>query len=316
MDRGRPTTTCDSSRRRERRRAGPNRTQDRRRALDRQREPLPTRVDVTPPLPAAYHRALEAGLQEIGVELSSAQRSAIDGHVRLLLAWNRSINLTAIRDPEAAATRARHRQPHRAPRDARARAPALRRPGQRWRVPGAPRCGGAPGRAGAARRLHREEGPLPRCRRGGGRDGGDHHDLHRSGGAARAATPSTAGAGRRSWRVPSPPCPSSSSSRSRCWPRAACSSPGSGADVSAEADRRDACHGRAGRRHAADHRRVGHRARRASAGDHHQDGPTPDRFPRDPAVRRRTPVVSGTAATLRPDADRCPFGHPQQSRRP
>ena len=103
MDRGRPTTTCDSSRRRERRRAGPNRTQDRRRALDRQREPLPTRVDVTPPLPAAYHRALDAGLQEIGVEVGSAQRRAIEGHVRLLLAWNQSIYLTASRDPEAVA---------------------------------------------------------------------------------------------------------------------------------------------------------------------------------------------------------------------
>ena len=71
--------------------------------MDRQREPLPTRVDVTPALPAAYHRALDAGLQEIGVELGSAQRSAIDGHVRLLLAWTKSINLTAIRDPEAVA---------------------------------------------------------------------------------------------------------------------------------------------------------------------------------------------------------------------
>jgi 16S rRNA (guanine527-N7)-methyltransferase len=50
-----------------------------------------------------YHRALEAGLQEIGVELGSTQRTAIDGHVRLLLAWNQSINLTAIRDPEAVA---------------------------------------------------------------------------------------------------------------------------------------------------------------------------------------------------------------------
>jgi 16S rRNA (guanine(527)-N(7))-methyltransferase RsmG len=54
-------------------------------------------------LPAAYHRALEAGLREVGVDLDSAQRSAIDGHVRLLLAWNRAINLTAIRDPVEAA---------------------------------------------------------------------------------------------------------------------------------------------------------------------------------------------------------------------
>jgi len=47
----------------------------------------------------AYERALAAGLTEIDVGLDGAQRSAIDGHVRLLLAWNRAINLTAIRDP-------------------------------------------------------------------------------------------------------------------------------------------------------------------------------------------------------------------------
>jgi 16S rRNA (guanine527-N7)-methyltransferase len=34
----------------------------------------------------------------------SAFRTAIDGHVRLLLAWTRHINLTAIRDPSAVAT--------------------------------------------------------------------------------------------------------------------------------------------------------------------------------------------------------------------
>jgi len=54
-------------------------------------------------LPAAYDRALEAGLREVGVNVDPAQRSAIDGHVRLLLAWNQAINLTAIRDPEAVA---------------------------------------------------------------------------------------------------------------------------------------------------------------------------------------------------------------------
>jgi 16S rRNA (guanine527-N7)-methyltransferase len=50
-------------------------------------------------LPPAYGRALDVGLAEIGVALPGDQREAIDGHVRLLLAWNRAINLTAIRDP-------------------------------------------------------------------------------------------------------------------------------------------------------------------------------------------------------------------------
>ena len=57
------------------------------------------RVDATPSLPAGYEHALAAGLTEIGVDLTTAQRDGIDGHVRLLLAWNRTINLTAIRDP-------------------------------------------------------------------------------------------------------------------------------------------------------------------------------------------------------------------------
>jgi 16S rRNA (guanine527-N7)-methyltransferase len=57
------------------------------------------RVDATPPLPTAYEDALAGGLADIGVELTPDVRAAIDGHVRLLLAWNRAINLTAIRDP-------------------------------------------------------------------------------------------------------------------------------------------------------------------------------------------------------------------------
>lgn len=76
----------------------------RRRVVDRPREPLPTLVEQTPPLPAGYDDALVAGLDKIGVSLSATQRSAIDGHVRLLLAWTGSINLTAVRDPVATAT--------------------------------------------------------------------------------------------------------------------------------------------------------------------------------------------------------------------
>ncbi len=71
--------------------------------MDRHRAPLPTRVDSLPDLPPAYARALDAGLAAIPLELDPAARAAIDAHVRLLLAWNEAINLTAIVEPEAVA---------------------------------------------------------------------------------------------------------------------------------------------------------------------------------------------------------------------
>jgi 16S rRNA (guanine527-N7)-methyltransferase len=71
--------------------------------MDRRREPLPTRVRDTQPLPAVYDRALRTGLAELGVELPTDALAAIEGHVRLLLAWTAAINLTAIRDPELVA---------------------------------------------------------------------------------------------------------------------------------------------------------------------------------------------------------------------
>jgi 16S rRNA (guanine527-N7)-methyltransferase len=67
------------------------------------REPLPTHVRGLPPLPAAYQATVDEGLAAIGIDLSRAAREAIDDHLRLLLAWTRAINLTAIRDPVAAA---------------------------------------------------------------------------------------------------------------------------------------------------------------------------------------------------------------------
>jgi 16S rRNA (guanine527-N7)-methyltransferase len=67
------------------------------------REPLPTRVEATLALPARYDAALDAGLAALGLTLTPAARAVIDGHARLLLAWNRAINLTGIRDPEGVA---------------------------------------------------------------------------------------------------------------------------------------------------------------------------------------------------------------------
>ena len=43
---------------------------------------------------------VDAGLVSAGMELARPARAAIDGHVRLLVAWNSSINLTALRRPE------------------------------------------------------------------------------------------------------------------------------------------------------------------------------------------------------------------------
>ena len=73
--------------------------------LDRPRDPLPTRVDDSPPLAPAYGAALDAALAEVGTSLGPGARAAIDGHIRLLLAWTDAINLTAIRDPVEVAIR-------------------------------------------------------------------------------------------------------------------------------------------------------------------------------------------------------------------
>ena len=69
------------------------------------REPLPTRVEGLPELPPEYGHALDAGLRELGLDLTPEARTAIDDHVRLLLAWTVAVNLTAIRDPADVARR-------------------------------------------------------------------------------------------------------------------------------------------------------------------------------------------------------------------
>ena len=96
---------CDERRRRERSPGGPRRHDRTEECLGRSREPLPTRVEDGPPLPPAYADALEAALAGLAIDLDPVARAAIDGHVRLLLAWNASINLTAVRDPAHVAVR-------------------------------------------------------------------------------------------------------------------------------------------------------------------------------------------------------------------
>jgi len=66
---------------------------------------LPRDADALPALPEAFHEALDTGLEAAGLTLGAAARQAIDRHVRLLLAWNRAINLTSITDPAAIAVR-------------------------------------------------------------------------------------------------------------------------------------------------------------------------------------------------------------------
>ncbi|HYO44667.1 MAG TPA: 16S rRNA (guanine(527)-N(7))-methyltransferase RsmG [Candidatus Limnocylindrales bacterium] len=68
-------------------------------ALDRPRDPLPTRVQDLAPLPPSYAAALDPGLEALRLTLAPGARDAIDTHVRLLLAWTGAINLTAIREP-------------------------------------------------------------------------------------------------------------------------------------------------------------------------------------------------------------------------
>jgi 16S rRNA (guanine527-N7)-methyltransferase len=64
------------------------------------RAPLPRDVDSLSPLPAEFETILDSGLAEIPLELTAAQRAAIDAHARLLIAWNAHINLSGLRSAE------------------------------------------------------------------------------------------------------------------------------------------------------------------------------------------------------------------------
>mgnify|MGYP001765162665 FL=1 len=48
---------------------------------------------------------LDEGLEAMGLDLPEEQRQRLIGFLTLLLRWNRTYNLTAVRDPEAAVTR-------------------------------------------------------------------------------------------------------------------------------------------------------------------------------------------------------------------
>jgi 16S rRNA (guanine527-N7)-methyltransferase len=55
--------------------------------------------------PELSRREIAAALAPFGVPLSDTQVAAIETYLRLLLAWNRSINLTALEDPLEIVTR-------------------------------------------------------------------------------------------------------------------------------------------------------------------------------------------------------------------
>jgi 16S rRNA (guanine527-N7)-methyltransferase len=68
------------------------------------REPLPTVVNGLPPLPDEYAAVLAAGLRALGDDAPSDEAlTAIADHVRLLLAWNAVMNLSGIREAGAMA---------------------------------------------------------------------------------------------------------------------------------------------------------------------------------------------------------------------
>ena len=62
-----------------------------------QRAPLPREVAGLAPLEPGFTEVFDTGLREIGLELSRAQRDAVEAHVQLLLAWNKHINLSGLR---------------------------------------------------------------------------------------------------------------------------------------------------------------------------------------------------------------------------
>ena len=69
----------------------------------RVREPLPLDASLLPPPGEAFGAALGDALVQLALELTPGMRASIDAQVRLLLAWNAHVNLTAIRGAGAIA---------------------------------------------------------------------------------------------------------------------------------------------------------------------------------------------------------------------
>jgi 16S rRNA (guanine527-N7)-methyltransferase len=93
----------EASRRRERRHRNGSEAFGHGRISDRSplpRRPLPQSADGLPPLDDVFWKTVDEGLARLGLILSAAARAALDSHVRLLLAWNAEINLTALRNAE------------------------------------------------------------------------------------------------------------------------------------------------------------------------------------------------------------------------
>ncbi len=65
-----------------------------------ERAPLPRDPWSLPPLGPAWEEALDAGCAALGLVLPPAVRRALDAQSRLLVAWTAAINLTALREPE------------------------------------------------------------------------------------------------------------------------------------------------------------------------------------------------------------------------
>ncbi len=68
-----------------------------------ERAPLPHDPWSLPEPGPAWEGALDAGVSALGLSLTPGVRRALEAHSRLLLAWTAAINLTAIRDPEGVA---------------------------------------------------------------------------------------------------------------------------------------------------------------------------------------------------------------------